>query len=125
MPKFKLVDAYRYWWPVKVQVPDPANPGKIVPQSFEMEFEAMPLEEAQALDREFRALKTAEERASHETEMLKRVCRNWRGVEAEGGGEQPFDPEALERALRFGWFRTGCYRAYGQSIDGDEARMGN
>ncbi|ORE87821.1 hypothetical protein [Aurantimonas sp. 22II-16-19i] len=124
MANFRLVETYLYWWPVTVHIPDPTNAGQTIEQTFEMQFEAMPIEEAEKLDRDFMELKTAEERSTHEHDLLKRVSKNWRGVEAAGGGDEPFTSEAFEKAIRFPWFRIATYRAYARSISG-EARAGN
>ncbi|MBO0662153.1 hypothetical protein LQ948_04770 [Jiella sp. MQZ9-1] len=44
---FVLTDSYRYFWPVTVLIPNPDRPGQTIEQSFDIEFEAIPLEEAE------------------------------------------------------------------------------
>ncbi|WP_203560909.1 hypothetical protein [Jiella pacifica] len=124
MANFVLAETYRYWWPVTVHIPDPKAAGKTIAQAFEMEFEAIPQDEAEALQAAYLALETAEERAAHQHDLLKRVSKGWRNVEAPGGGEQPFSEHAFDKALQFPWFRAGVYRAMSQSMSG-EARSGN
>lgn len=125
MAKFKLVETHIYWWPVEVKLPDPEKSGKVLTQSFEAQFEALPIDEAKALDRELQKMKSAGEVEAHQAKLLKRVVKNWRGVEADNGGDEPFTEAAFDQALRFAWFRAGCYQAYAGSLSGDEARLGN
>lgn len=124
MPKFKLVKEYLYWWPVSVAIPDPDQPGKTIAQTFEMLFSAMPTEDAHAFDEATRML-PVDKRAARDVELIVQVSRDWRGVERDGGGEEAFSEESLRAALRHGFFRTGCYRAYAQSLTGEEPRLGN
>lgn len=123
--KFALVDSYRYWWPVTVNVPDTANPGKFLHQNLKIEFEAEPRDEAIARIEKIDAL-PVDERADHEFDELRRLVTNWDEVTlADGITPLPFTAEAFEKAIQFSWFRIGVYRAYADSISGDKARLGN
>lgn len=123
--KFKLIDEYRYWWPVTVEMPDPEKPGKTVKQSFTMQFQPMPADEGEAMLKEIAALPTPEERLSRQHEELMRVCKGWRDVVDDKGDEVDFSTEALKAALQFSWFSRGLYRSYASSLAPDEARKGN
>lgn len=124
MAQFVLTETYRYPWPVTVHVPDPAKAGATIEQAFEVEFEAVSLDEAAAMTAEYLALETDVERAAHQHDFLNRAVKGWKGVQEPGGAEVPFTAEAFAMALQHAWFRQGVYRAYSQSISG-EARKGN
>lgn len=124
MAQFVLAETYRYFWPVIVNVPDPAEAGKTLEQTFDVEFEALSLDEATAMDAEYAALETARDRAAHQHDFLKRAVKGWRGVQAPGGSDVPFTEKNFALALQHAWFRQGVYRAYSQSVSG-EARTGN
>lgn len=125
--KFKVIDAYRYWWPVTVEIPDRDKPGKFATQSFTMQFEAISSDESNDILKEIAALKP-EEQKKRQHEELMRVCKDWRDVVdgPDGKEEQvPFSEAALAANLQFSWFSRGVYKAYGQSLTPDEARRGN
>ena len=119
--KFKLTDTDQYWWPVTVRVPDPENAGQILEQEFEMLFEPEDQDTALDAQEEYASLTSPRERVEHERDQLLRVCKNWRGLD----GDLPFSEEAFRQALKKSWFRTGVYAAYGQSLNGEAARLGN
>lgn len=123
--KFVLASTYRYWWPIVIRVPHPDEPGKILEQTFKMQFEPQPREEAIAAQEAYEKLKTQRERDAHEAEQLAKVCKNWDDVVDKDGGSTPFTPETIAQALNLGWFRTGVYRGYYDSLNGEEARLGN
>ncbi|RVA07638.1 hypothetical protein EN932_27070 [Mesorhizobium sp. M7A.F.Ca.US.002.01.1.1] len=122
--KFKIVDAHVFWWPVEVVCPDPDKPGKTVTQSFTMQFQAMPADEADAMMKEINAL-PPEEQKNRQHEELLRVCKNWRDVTDEKGEQVPFSEETLKACLQYSWFNRGLYKAYMRSLAPDEARKGN
>ncbi|WP_319496323.1 hypothetical protein [uncultured Cohaesibacter sp.] len=121
MPKFKLTETDSYWWPVKVRVPDPENAGKIIEQELEILFEPEDQDTALNAQEEYASLMTPRERIEHERDQLLRVCKNWRGLD----GDLPFSEAAFRQALTKSWFRIGVYSAYGQSLNGEAARLGN
>ncbi|MDH0908034.1 hypothetical protein N5C66_06365 [Rhizobium pusense] len=123
--KFVLADTYRYWWPITVRVPHPDEPGKILEQTFKMEFEPQPREEAIAAQEKYSKLETQRDRDAHEVAQLAKVCKNWDDIVSENGGATAFTPENLTKALNLGWFRTAVYRGYSESLSGEEARLGN
>ncbi|WP_428429543.1 hypothetical protein [Pararhizobium sp.] len=122
---FCLVETYRYWWPVTVSIPDPKEPGKFVKQRLKVEFEAEDRDEAIARMDAIAAM-PPKEQADHEYDALKAIVKNWDDVmEADQKTPVPYSPENFEKAIKFNWFRTAIYRAYGESMSGDEARLGN
>jgi len=123
--KFVLAETYRYWWPVTVRMPDPDAPGKIMERTLQVLFEPQPREEAIAAQEAYEKLTTQRERDAHEVEQLKDVCKNWDDVVDSDGGAVAFTPENLSQAVGITWFRQGVYRAYSESLRGDEARLGN
>lgn len=122
--KFVLTDKHIYWWPVEVKLPHAEIPGKIVTQSFTMQFEAIGADEANAIWAEIEALPVAE-RAARRHDELVRVSKDWRDVTGEDGSEVPFTEQALRAALQFSWFRVGLTEAYSRSLSADAARKGN
>ncbi|WP_027143144.1 hypothetical protein [Mesorhizobium sp. WSM3626] len=125
--KFKMIDAYRYWWPVTVEMPDADKPGEIVTKSFDMQFEAISSDESDAMLKEVSALPPEEQKKRRHEELM-RVCKDWRDVvDGPVGKEEPvpFTEAALALSLQYAWFSRGLYKAYAQSLAGDEARRGN
>jgi len=123
--KFKLIEQHTYWWPVTVEMPDPEKAGKVVTQSFTMQFQAMPADEGEAMVKEIAALPTLEERNAKQHEELMRVCKDWRDVVDDEGKDVAFSSEGLRAAMQFSWFSRGLYKAYARSLAPDEARKGN
>lgn len=130
---FVLQDSYRYWWPVKVVLPDPENPGQILEKGFEMLFEAPEKASAEAFDREvdaqFEARKEAGETTigafDREIEVLVRYCHDWRDVVRPDGSAVPFSPDALRGALGHAAIAAAVSRAWRGSIESGGARLGN
>ncbi|ESY49019.1 MULTISPECIES: hypothetical protein [unclassified Mesorhizobium] len=122
--KFKLVEDYTYWWPVTVDLPDPDKPGKVVKQSFTIQFKPISGDESAALIKEIQAL-PPEERLARQHEELLRSSKDWRDVTDENGEQVPFTEAALKACLQHSWFSRGLYKAYAQSLTPDEARRGN
>ncbi|PRD45337.1 hypothetical protein C5748_03845 [Phyllobacterium phragmitis] len=124
--KFKLVDKYAYWWPVKVSVPDPDRPGKFLNQTFDMKFEALSKSEADAMSDDFMRLESDEERVKQRDNMLYRICKDWRGVQDDDDkSDVPFSDATFAQAMQWSWFRTGVYVAFSESLAGEQARKGN
>lgn len=123
--QFKLVETDRYWWPVTVRVPDPANPGKVIEQTFRAEFEPMTPEQEQEAAEIIQKLETAREIHAHGLEQVARVIRNWEGVIDAEGNPVPFTTDMLALALKKSWFRIGIQAALKESLSGEEARLGN
>ena len=123
--QFILTRTDSYWWPVIVHVPDPEHPGRYMKQELEVLFEAETQEEA--IDRLEAAenLTTAREQIEHERKHLTDVVKGWRGVEDDDGNAYTFTPDNFRRALNKAWFRQALYRAYRESMSGEEARLGN
>ena len=117
--KFVPTEKCLYWWPVKVSRPDPENAGKVIAEEFEMQFELLDDDETERLAEESAAVKTQKERVAHERAWLQRVCRNWRNVVDDDGGPVPFS--AFTSFLAMPWARIGIYRAYGESLSGEES----
>lgn len=119
---FKITDTYLFWWPVTVRMPDPDKPGEILPQSFEMRFEALGADEADALDKSFDGdVQASIDFVEREKALLRRIAKDWRGVESEDGGMEGFSALALDRCLQHSWFRAGVYAAYAQAMRGEGA----
>ncbi|WCK69928.1 hypothetical protein G6L96_009000 [Agrobacterium tumefaciens] len=123
--KFVLADTYSYWWPVIIRAPHPDEPGKILERTLKVQFEPQPREDAIAAQEIYVTLKTQRERDAHEAQQLKAVCKNWDDVVDADGGAVAFTPDNIAKALEIGWFRSGVYRAYTESLNGEEARLGN
>jgi len=123
--KFVLAETYSYWWPVIIRAPHPDEPGKILERTLKVQFEPQPREEAIAAQEKYNTLETQRERDAHEVEQLMKVCKNWDDVVDADGGAVAFTPDNAAKALNIGWFRTGVYRAYSESLSGEEARLGN
>lgn len=123
--KFKLVDTYRYWWPVIVRIPDEHNPGKMVEQELKVLFEPLPRQEAVAAAEAYAKLRTARDQADHEHQQLLAVVKNWADAEDQDKNPIQFSEEVFRQALEHPWFRVGVYSAYTDSLNGIEARVGN
>ena len=123
--KFKLVETYRYWWPVIVRMPDEHNPGKMAEHELKVLFEPQPREEAVKAAEAYAKLKTAREQADHEHQRLLAVVKNWNDIEDQDKNPIPFSEQSFLQALEYPWFRLGVYNAYTDSLNGIEARMGN
>ena len=72
-----------------------------------------------------RSAETAAEVARIEFDQIAAVVRDWSDVVDESGDALSFDPEVLEAACQYGWFRDGIVRAYGEAMAGAAARLGN
>nr|WP_298099780.1 hypothetical protein [uncultured Shinella sp.] len=123
--KFKLVETYRYWWPVIVRMPDEHTPGKMVEHELKVLFEPQPREEAVKAAEAYAKLKTARAQADHEHQQLLAVVKNWDEIEDQDKNPIPFSEASFLQALEFPWFRMGVYNAYTDSLNGIEARVGN
>lgn len=122
--KFVLSATNRFWWPVKVKMPDPDRPGKIVTQELVVLFE--PKDQDSAIEDQARiAALPATDQIVAERQLLADVVRDWRDVLDEDKQPVPFSDKNLNMALQQSWFRTALWSAYAQSLAGQEARLGN
>ncbi len=122
--QFILTQSYRYWWPVRVRIPDPETPGKIVEQILKVQFEPKP-RDAQLADQEAAArLTSLRELTEHDIRVAREIIVNWDDVTSKDG-HVPFTPENLELALQQPWFRKAIQTALQESMNGEEARLGN
>lgn len=124
--KFQLTETDRYWWPVTVRVPDPNTAGKVVEQTFNMQFEPVSRDEAIAHEEGYATCKSAAERVSHERNHLMRIAKGWNeDVVGPDNKPVPFTEETFRQALQKSWFRIAVFNAYAESLNGEEARLGN
>lgn len=123
--KFILAETLRYWWPVTVRVPSRDIAGEMVEQHFEMLFEPEGQDAAVERAKALAADPTPHAIAQAQRDHLATVCRGWRGVVDDTGGEVPFSAEFLGQALQMSWFRAGVSAAYRESLAGEAARLGN
>lgn len=122
--QFKLAKTHRYWWPVKVRVPDPENAGRFLEQDLRLELEPQPRDAAIAAQELLAGLKTVREVVEHEIAEVLKVVRNWDGV-VDDQGTVPFSEDAMRAALQHSWFRNAVTKAIADSLNGEEARLGN
>lgn len=123
--KFVLGKSDRYWWPVVVRVPDPDRAGQTVDLKLEILLEPKDQDAAMEDTERLAGIVNIRERASAERAVLTDVCKDWRDVVDEDGKPVPFSTDALDAALQKSWFRIGLLRAYGESLSGEAARLGN
>lgn len=121
---FKVVSTHLFWWPVTVKMPDPDNAGRLSAQTFELRFEALPLDRARAIDAA-RAKLPAEEQDAHAFDFLLEISKDWREVVDADGSPIPFTADGFQAQLSLPWFRDGVVAAYVQATSGQEARLGN
>lgn len=124
---FQITKTFAYWWPVTVSIPnpDPDHAGKVIKQTFKMQFEAIDrdaqIENQQKLD----VLIDPKEIVKHEHDFLRLVCKNWSGVVDDTKSPVAFSDQAFRDALQKAWFREAVYAAYNESLSGKDARLGN
>lgn len=123
--KFVFTKSYRYWWPVQVRIPDPENPGKLIEQVLRLQFEPKSREEQLAAQEVTAKLTTLRDLTAHDTAEALAIIKDWDGVVDDAGDIVPFSPERLEQALQQSWFRKAVNVALAESMNGDEARLGN
>lgn len=123
--KFKLSKSHRYWWPVRVRIPDPEQPGMIIEQQLKIQFEPLSREDMLEAQDAAAKISSLREMADHEAAQARRIVRNWEGVVDEYGAVVPFTPELLDQALGQSWFRKAVQDALTESMNGEAARLGN
>lgn len=123
--KFVLAATSRYWWPVTALVPDADQPGKFVEQTLKVLFEPKLQDKLLEEQRRIGAIKDFAQQARAEREALAELCKGWDDVLDASGQPMLFTPEALDTALQVAWFRAAVWRAYHESQNGQEARLGN
>ena len=123
--KFVLAETTRYWWPVTVRMPSKEAVGEVIEQRFEMLFEPQGQDEALAIAEAIAAAAGPRAMAAAERENLRSICKGWRGVVDDTGGEVPFSAEFFDQAAQMPWFRRAIFAAYRESLAGEAARLGN
>ncbi|MER8964494.1 hypothetical protein NKI25_02020 [Mesorhizobium sp. M0808] len=123
--KFVLAKEYLYWWPIKIELPDPDKPGKWKTMSYTHQFAGVGEDEANALNKEIEALPTAEAKRAREHDLLIKASRGWRDVVGEDGNEVEYSEDVFRDALQQTWYRVALYNAYAASLASPEARKGN
>ena len=123
--KYVLSTTNRYWWPVIVRLPDPDQPGKMMEQALKILFEPKDQDEALAEQERISAIREPRKQAQAERESLSDVCKGWDDIVNDDKTPIPFTHENLMLALQKAWFRAAVYRAYADSLTGQEARLGN
>lgn len=123
---FTITKKRLFWWPVTVKIPSPhsGSAGSYDEHTFEVQFEAMPLDRARQIDAERNRLPAAE-REERALDFLFESVRGWRDVVAEDGADVPFTREMFEAQLQYAWFRNGIMDAYAAAISGQGGRLGN
>ncbi|KMO39611.1 hypothetical protein [Methylobacterium aquaticum] len=121
---FVVASQRLFWWPVTVSIPHPTEAGRQEKHTFDMQFRALPQDEARRIDEERNAL-PEDEQAARMFDFIHQVAVGWRDVVAEDKTDVPFSRELLEQQLQFPWFRDGILRAYEEAVTGGEARLGN
>jgi hypothetical protein len=123
--QFQLVKNHRYWWPVNVRIPDPETAGKIIEQTLKIEFEAEDRDVSAARASRYRELTDPKDILNHEVKLMTEVCKNWDDVIDPQKAPVPFTEDNFASALNQEWFRNAVFLAYGESLAGEEARLGN
>ncbi len=109
---FAIVKNPTYSWPVEVQTPDPAKPGKWKTQTFIGHFKKLS-------DPDFRSAiepltdtsLTSEERYERENAFIGDVLVGWEGITDEGGTPLAFTAEHLTAVLEMTEVRAGLFEA--------------
>lgn len=125
MTNYILADTSSFWWPVTVRRPDPETAGKLVEHSFKVKFQFRDQDQLFAEDELVMAQKGTRARAQKEREILVGRIEDWADVQDAAGNAVPFTREALDSELQKTWFRIGIYTAWGASMAGEEALLGN
>lgn len=125
--KFVLTSDHRYWWPIKVRVPneDPRKAGQFQEFQFKAQFKAMPIDQANALQAEIAALEP-DVQSARQNDALKQVLIGWDDALVDESQEPiPFTPGTVELLLANIWALQALYLAWGASLTGGAARKGN
>lgn len=125
--KFIVTGDYRYWWPIKVRIPnpDPRRAGQFIEQTFKAEFRAMPTDEAHDVLEEIAKLE-GDARAERQNDLLKRVVVGWDDDVVDDREEPiPFSGDVLAELLTNVWVVAAFYRAWSTAMTGEGARRGN
>ncbi len=122
---FTLATSRLFTWPVTVRLPDPVNPGAFAEHGFIATFEAIGLDEAEAIEQAAAGDGGPLALARGQAAVIMRVLKGWADVVDADGRDIPFTPAALAGACGEAWFRTAVIAAYAQAISGQEARRKN
>lgn len=131
MTKYRLTSKRVFWWPVSVTFPDPdpKNAGQVIEETFNVQLEETPRDEARAFGDEMAKLPAAD-REVREHDLLIGKTKGW-DEDVVDYREQPvpFTETALREAMQSVFFRSALYTAYAQSQTGaprrPPARLGN
>ncbi len=123
---FILTNTHLFSWPATASLPDPDNPGAILKQSFTLKFEALPLDEVEALEQEAIAGTSLDYQRVVQLKILRRAVKGW-GDDVVDDHMQPvpFSEETFHQALQLAWFRLAAINAFFEGMRGDQARLGN
>lgn len=125
MAKYIVGKSPNYWWPVVVRRPDPENAGTFVEQRFKALFVPQGQDAALAEMQEIDGISNLRDRSRAEREALASKIADWADLEDAAGNPVPFDRNLLLTELEKPEFRTAIYVARAQSMNGEEARLGN
>lgn len=123
--KFILSDSPRYWWPVTVMVPDNDAPGTFVEQTFKVLFEPRDQDAEKAERDRILAIEDAGEQLKADRASLAAVIKKWDDIVDPDKSPVPFTPKHVDQLLKQPWARFAVWKAYHESQNGGEARLGN
>lgn len=127
MTKFVFTKTRRFYWPVKVRVPneDPRRAGQMSEFKFNALFEAIDTEEAKSIRSEVDQL-PPDEQVDRQNDLLRRVVVGWNeDLIDEDKAPIPFSPEVLDELLRDPWVLLAFWIAWGEALSGDNGRRKN
>lgn len=125
--KFVVTSNRRYWWPIKVRLPNAnaARAGQFEEFQFKAQFEAISTEEADTIIADVNAL-PAEDRKGRQNDLLLRVVVGWDDQIIDEDKEPvPFDTGTLISLLTDPWVLVAFWRAWTESMSGEAGRKGN
>ncbi len=125
MAKYIVGKSPNYWWPVVVRRPDPETAGAIMELHFKALFVPQGQDAALAEMQEIDRISNLRERARADREALASKIADWADLEDAEGKPVPFSRTALLVELEKPEFRTALHMARAQSMNGEEARLGN
>lgn len=109
---FAIVKNPTYAWPVEVQTPDPAKPGKWKAHTFIGHFKKLTDQDFRdALEPMTDATLTPAERFERENEFIQRVLVGWEGITDEAGTPLAFTADNLQAVLDLTEVRGGLFQA--------------
>ena len=120
MAKFKLVESFEFWWPVKARQPSETRPGHFDEATINCKFKRISQERIKEIGEAFEALETDEERIEHQDDLLREVLIDWKPEDLAGDDKQPvpFSEVAREAAIADVAFKVPAYKAYIKAASG-------